>query len=86
MFKKKKSLLPTTIANYFEVGLHPGHTYNLRRRQNNTNTFRSNTITGQKSIQNEGEKLWRELPPYLKDLDSIIAFKKFYKTYLTGAD
>ena len=86
MFKKHKNLLPTTIANYFEVAPPPEHSYNLRNRRSNNYTFRSNTVFGEKSIQNEGERLWRELPPYLKDLDSIVTFKKYYKTYLLETD
>ena len=86
MFKKHKNLLPTTIADYFEVVSPPEHSYNLRNRRSNIYTFRSNTVFGEKSIQNEGERLWRELPPYLKDLDSIVTFKKYYKTYLLETD
>ena len=82
MYKKQKNLLPTPIANYFEPETRPEHQYNLRRRQNNGPTFRSNTVFGQKSIQNEGEKLWTELPQYLKDSDSLIMFKKYYKSHL----
>ena len=82
MFKSKNDLLPTTIANYFDIAPMQEHSYNLRRRQNNINRFRSNTITGEKSIQNEGEKLWQNLPPYLKDLESLQTFKKYYKSYL----
>ena len=82
MFKSKNDLLPTTIANYFDIAPQQEHSYNLRRRQNNINRFRSNTIAGEKSIQNEGEKLWQNLPPYLKDLESLQTFKKYYKSYL----
>ena len=84
MFKKKKNLLPTVIANYFETLPRPEHRYNLRSRQNDSHTFRSNSVIGQKSIQNEGEIFWRELPQYLKDIDSSGTFKKFYKAHLLG--
>ena len=86
MYKEKKNLLPTTIANYFELSPPNEHRYNLRTRRNNSTTFHCNTINGQKSIQNEGEILWRELPQYLKDIDSKISFKKFYKSHLIGSD
>ena len=86
MFKKKKDLLPTTVANFFETGSPPEHSYNLRNRRNNNYIFRSNTVFGENSIQNKGEKLWRELPPYLKDLDTMITFKKYYKSYLLEMD
>ena len=82
MFKKKNDLLPTTIANYFDIEAQPEHSYDLRRRPNNNDRFRSNTATGNKSIQNEGENLWRELPTYLKDLESLTTFKKHYKLHL----
>ena len=86
MFKRKRDLLPTTIANYFETELHSEHSYNLRNRRNDYNRFRSNTTFGEKSIQNRGETLWRDLPQYLKDLDSFATFKKYYKTYLLALD
>jgi len=86
MFKKKKNLLPTVIANYFETSPRPEHRYNLRRRQNDSHTFRSNSAIGQKSIQNEGEIFWREVPQYLKDIDSSVTFKKFYKAHLLGTN
>ena len=82
MYKKKKDLLPTVIANYFEAEPRPGHNYNLRTRRNESHSFRSNTAIGKKSIQNEGEMLWRELPQYLKDVDSNLSFKKLYKAHL----
>ncbi len=66
MFKKKKNLLPTAIANYFEISSRP--------------------VIGQKSIQNEGEIFWRELPQYLKDINSSVTFKKFYKAHLLGTN
>ena len=84
MFKKEKNLLPTSIANYFETETRSEHSYNLRRRQNTTNAFRSNTALGKKSIQNEGKLFWNDLPQYLKDIDSSIAFKKHLKSYLIG--
>ena len=82
MFKRKKDLLPTIIASYFNSEISSNHSYNLRNRRNNRNHFRSNTKTGEKSIQNGGEILWQELPPYLKDLETLATFKKYYKSYL----
>ena len=84
MFKAENDLLPTTIANYFETQPQIEHGYNLRRRQNTTNAFRSNTTLGKKSIQNEGKLFWNDLPQYLKDIDSSIAFKKLLKSFLIG--
>ena len=86
MFKRKKDLLPITIANYFETDQQSQHSYSLRNRRNDYNHFRSNTTFGEKSIQNRGETLWRDLPQYLKDLDSIATFKKYYKSYLLALD
>ena len=86
MYKRKKELLPTVIASYFDTEPAAVHTYNLRRRENSSYSFRSNTINGQKSIQNKGEILWQEMPQYLKDIDSLISFKKFYKAHLIGTD
>ena len=84
MFKKEKDLLPTTIANYFETKSHNEHRYNLRKRQNPTHFFRSNTTLGKKSIQNEGTIFWNDLPQYLKDINSQITFKKHLKSFLIG--
>ena len=82
MYKKKKALLPTTIANYFEPETRPEHNYNLRRRQNENSNFRSKLAIGKKSIQNRGETVWKKMPQYLKDCDTLIMFKKYYKSYL----
>ena len=82
MYKKEKSLLPTTIANYFEPVSRNEHRYNLRRRQNEPPSIRSNTATGNKSIQIGGEILWKNLPSYLKECESLISFKNLYKSYL----
>ena len=84
MHKKEKNLLPTVIANHFDAEARPEHNYNLRRRQNNQNPFRSNTATGRNSIQFHGLNLWNELPEYLKDIDSIPHFKKLLKSHLLG--
>ena len=84
MHKKEKNLLPTNIANYFDVDARPEHDYNLRQRQSIQNPFRSNTMTGQKSIQFEGFNLWNKLPQYLKDIESPSHFKKLLKTHLSG--
>ena len=85
MYKKKRDLLPTVIANYFNVSTRTQHNYNLRRRENNASSFHSNTATGRKSIQNEGELLWNELPPYLKNIDSLVSFKRLLKSHFIGS-
>ena len=82
MYKKKKNLLPVSIANHFELESTAQHSYNLRNRQNSTPKFNNKTATGAKSFQIEGEKFWFELPPYLKNCDSLSIFKKIYKSYL----
>ena len=82
MYKRKKALLPTTIANYFESETRPEHNCNLRRRRNENSNFRSNLAIGKQSMQNRGENLWQKLPPYLKDCDTLIMFKKYYKSHL----
>lgn len=86
MYKRKKELLPTVIASYFDTEPAAVHTYNLRRRENSSYSFRSNSINGRKSIQNKGEILWQEMSQYLKDIDSLISFKNFYKAHLIGTD
>ena len=79
MYKKKRNLLPTIIANHFEYeSPNP-----FRRRVDTTlSNIISKTAYGDKSIQSAGEKLWHETPPYLKDLDSFSTFKRYYKSYL----
>ena len=82
MYKKKKGILPATIADHFEPFQRPQHSYNLRRRQNDSPKFVFNTALGHKSMQCEGEITWENLPPYLKDCDTLKIFKKLYKSYL----
>ena len=84
MYKKEINLFSTAIANYFNVPTRTQHNYNLRRRESNISHFSSNTATGRKSIQNEGEIFWNELPPYLKNVDSPLTFKKLLKSHLIG--
>ena len=83
--KREKGLLPAVIANYFNLEPTNNHNYNLRQRPSRSN-FRANTATGRKSIQCVGETLWRELPQYLKTINSPSTFKKFVKSYLIAAD
>ena len=42
-YEKRRNLLPTDIANYFNV--YTSHNYNLRWRENNASSFHSNTAT-----------------------------------------
>ena len=79
MFKKKRSLLPAVIANHFE---YESPNPFRRREDSSLSKIISKTAYGSKSIQSAGEKLWRETPPYLKDLDSFSTFKRYYKSYL----
>ena len=83
LFKSKKNIIPVVIANHFEPVQRPAHSYNLRRRQNDPSPkFVFHTATGRKSIQNVGENQWNDLPPYLKDIDSLNLFKVNYKKYI----
>ena len=84
MHKKKHNLLLTTIAEYFTPFNPTEHQYNLRSRTKRNSSFRSNTVIGQKSIQNEGENLWNDLPHYLKTAETKLSFKKLYKSHLIG--
>ena len=83
--KKEKRLLPTVIANYFDIETGSNHGYNLRGRSNPKN-IRTNTAIGRNSIQYVGEILWRELPQYLKAIDSVSTFKRFFKSFLLGLE
>ena len=85
MYKRKNNLLPCTIANFFQTKSQTESRYNLRERRN-VNQFRSKLDVGKKSIQNQGEILWSQLPPYLKDLESLKMFKKYYKSHLIGTE
>ena len=85
MYKEKKGILPAKIAHHFEPFQRPQHSYNLRRRRDDSPKFVFNTASGRKSIQCEGEKTWDDLPPYLKDCDTLNIFKKFYKSYILEA-
>ena len=74
---------PATNADNFAPENPTEHQYNLRSRSTNS-YFRSNTAIGQKSIQNEGESLWNDLPHYLKTAETNTSFKKLYKSHLFG--
>ena len=85
MFKDKHGLLPATItiANHFEFENRLDNRYRFRRGVNDTTPrLLYRTASGEKSVQHRGEKLWNDLPPYIKDLDSLKSFKRFYKAHL----
>ena len=85
MYKRKRNLLPATIANHFEYENRVGHNgyfrdqcVNIYRIDQSLPKIISNSTYGEKSIQNGGDQLWHETPQYLKDLDSVSSFKRFY--------
>ena len=84
-FKSVKGLLPVQIGNFFPTSANQEihHSYGLRsRRSNQPPRFAFNSITGKKSIQFIGSKIWQELPEDVKNSDSFTIFKKSYKKYL----
>ena len=84
-FKSIKGLLPVQIGNFFPTSANQEihHSYRLRsRRSNQPLRFAFNSITGKKSIQFIGSKIWEELPEDVKNSDSFTIFKKSYKKYL----
>jgi len=53
----------------------------IQKGQNNILRF---VLKNQKSIQNEGETLWNDLPHYLKTAETKVSFKRLYKSHLFG--
>ena len=80
MFKSKKDLLPVNIGNYQEIE------YGQRRSglidRHRPPRIKCRIMTGEKSIQSRGSKLWESLPDDLKSCESFKMFKRQYKKYL----
>ena len=88
LYKLHNNLLPTNIGNYFEPDPFVNqHSYGLRSRTANLpTTLVSRTKYAEKSFQFGGQHFWNQLPGYIKDSKSFIAFKKCYKQFLLESD
>ena len=84
-FKSVNNLLPVQIGNFFHTSANQEihHSYGLRSLNRiQPLRFMFNSITGKKSIQYTGSKIWEELPENIKNSESFMIFKKLYKKYL----
>ena len=84
MFKSKKGLLPTEIANYFSESQPAGRisSYNLRTRRNKPRLIIPRLASSEKSIFIRGEILWNSISEEDKSSDSFLTFKRNIKAAL----
>ena len=82
MYKFKNAKLPSNFDNFFTAS-HSQHNYALRSRD--TSDYRrvwGKTRFGKQMLQDEGVQLWNNISTEIRNSNSIIVFKKFYKIYL----
>ena len=81
IFKEKNDLMPTEIANYFEIdsNVRP-HCHFVRHER--APRFICRSKIGEKSLQFTGMHLWNSIPPEIKTSESYNIFKKSYKKHL----
>ena len=83
MYESQNNLGP--INNIISVALaREVHTHNTRYALNGNLHIRSVRTTryGLKSLQNEGARLWTDIPPLIKSKSSKISFKTHFKNFL----
>ena len=83
MYKFKNNLLPVRMANYFtdnnENFLPSNHAYALRPRKHRFTCITTRLVSGEKSIQIRGEKVWVNIPDEIKNHTSFVVFKREIK-------
>ena len=81
IFKEKNGLMPTEIANYFEIdsNVRP-HCHFVRHER--APRFICRSKIGEKSLQFAGMHLWNSIPSEIKTSESYNIFKKSYKKHL----
>ena len=79
VFKVKKSTAPSYISRHFEL-VSGVHSYGLRHADRNFSL--SNCQFPPKSFTRSAISLWNSLPSHLKEIDSLILFKKRLITFL----
>ena len=84
MFKLKKGLLPTEIANYFSESQPAARisSYNLRTRRDKPRLIITRLASSEKSICIRGEILWNTISEEHKSSDSFLTFKRNIKATL----
>ena len=84
MFKLKKGLLPTEIANYFSQSQPVARTnsYNLRTRRQTPLLIIPRLASSEKSICIRGEILWNSISEEHKSSDTYLTFKRNKKAAL----
>ena len=85
MFKVKKEIIPTDIGNYFEIAndyrLNMGRRYKMRT-MDRPREITSRLVSSNRSMQIRGEKVWDQIPEFLKSKNSLNVFKQHYKKFL----
>ena len=80
MYKLKNHLLPVTMANHSNLNNEKlTHSYNFSST-NKSSIITTRLLSGQKSIQICGEKLWNEIPKSSKQFTSFALFKRDIKS------
>ena len=79
-YRKINDLLPTEIANYFQIR----SSENNRPRRTRTPSERVifNTSFGAKSISKKSRDIWDEIPTEIKIVPMFKTFKRMYKSHL----
>ena len=85
IYKHQNKKLPSNFDNYFK-NIADTHTHNLRSVTNGNiaHTYGS-TCFGQKLIQNEGAKIWNNIPVQIRSSESLNTFASKYKEYLLNS-
>ena len=58
------------------------HSYSLRPRTQKLHLLRTRLVSGEKSLQFRGEKLWMSIPDEIKNNTSYMVFKREMKMRL----
>ena len=82
MFKKQNNTIPLPIANYFEHRDETQH-YKFRARHvPQASTLIYNSSYGARSVQIKSLETWDDIPAYLKASETVISFKRNFKSHL----
>ena len=79
-YRRENNLLPTEIANYFQLR-------NIRPNLRNNRSLRServifNTTSGKNSVLKKSFEIWENLPEEIKSIPTLKSFKRLFKSHL----
>ena len=78
MFKFNKKLLPPRFTHYYQP-VSNIHTYNTRQSAGSLYTPRIHKLSGQRSLQFGGVKIWNDIPNEIKTKRSMKSFSNALK-------